>query len=365
MNFVDWCTDVLEHFLVAYEASGVWKTIGIDVNILVQSWWGNDVLTAPEWHESTRRLSLLDALDELEKAHLLDENSAGFYRPSEIIYGSPSPSGLSDILIEVWTIFAATQLNAQEELVLSAIEKLSHVASDDIPEINRITVDQLEAELGNQLDREARYVTVESLDRKHMVSWTATMGMHFTTFITYRGLVRLLKRSFTIESNAIDELVKEWETTSVEFKRDVLTDTGDHKAELVKDLLSLVNTQASGRRWLIIGFDDRSRRWAQAPNRKLTQNHIEQLVSAYIEPSLDVRYDVIQFRAGPVGRLEVLREPSRLPYRASREITGTRRKVREGQVFVRHGSQVEEPTPLEMAAIEDEGRRARNKDHVR
>jgi hypothetical protein len=43
----------------------------------------------------------------------------------------------------------------------------------------------------------------------------------------------------------------------VEFKREVhVTGTASDRAELVKDVLGLANTQASGRRWLIIGLDN-------------------------------------------------------------------------------------------------------------
>ena len=76
---------------------------------------------------------------------------------------------------------------------------------------------------------------------------------------TYLGLVRATRRGFTIESKRLDELVKQWETTSVEFKRELYLDTADQKAEFAKDVIGLANTQASGQRLLIIGFDDKTR----------------------------------------------------------------------------------------------------------
>ena len=105
----------------------------------------------------------------------------------------------------------------------------------------------MDAALQGELDREAIFVSAKTLDRLRLISWTPTIGMHFTAYITYRGLARLLKRDFTIVSQEIDELLKEWETTSVEFKREVRTDTADEKAEFIKDILALANTQASGR----------------------------------------------------------------------------------------------------------------------
>src|SRR5260370_33892844 len=54
-------------------------------------------------------------------------------------------------------------------------------------------------------------------------------GMHLTA--TYRGCVWVTRRGFTLEAKFIDELVAEWETTSVDFKRQLSLDTMDLKAE--------------------------------------------------------------------------------------------------------------------------------------
>ena len=137
---------------------------------------------------------------------------------------------------------------------------------------------------------------------------------------TYKGLVWETRRGFTLESKAIDDLVAEWETTSIDFKRQLSLDTMDQKAEFVKDILSLANTKASGRRWLIIGFDDKTHMYFGPPDSKITQNRIEQLLARYIDPSIDVRYEAVEHRAGCVGKLEVLRDPKKLPYRVKEQM---------------------------------------------
>jgi hypothetical protein len=200
---------------------------------------------------------------------------------------------------------------------------------------------------------------VQELDNGGLIKAVMTSGPSFEARVTYRGLVWLNKRAFTVEAMFIDELVKEWETTSVEFKREVHTDTPGEKAELTKDVLALVNTQASGQRWLIVGFDNGTREWACPPDPKLTQDHIEQLMSVYTDPVIDVRYEVVGYRDGKVGKLEVLRNPKKLPYHVKKSVGDARKRVEEGDVFVRHGSQVEHPTPAELRALEEEGDRAR------
>ncbi len=55
-----------------------------------------------------------------------------------------------------------------------------------------------------------------------------------------------------------------------------------------------------------------------------------------------------------VGVLEVLRDPAQVPYRFSRDAG----RYAKDDVFVRHGSHVEPPTPAELAALIEEGQRA-------
>ena len=358
MTFLDWCSGVMEKFFEAYADSGIYQTTGLDALAVAKFWWGPDVITSPDWHKSKRRMALLAALRELADAHLLDETATRFYRPSEVTRMVSSSEDLADLLAQMWASYASTELKARDEKVLAAIEQLSHEQDADFPDLNRVPIDAVDAALQGELDREAIFVSAQTLDELRLISWTPTMGMHFTAYITYRGLVRLLKRDFTIVSQEIDELLKEWETTSVEFKREVRTDTADEKAEFIKDILALANTQASGRRWLIVGFDNQTHVWSKDPDRKLTQDHIEQLLSMYAEPMIQTRYEMVDYRAGKVGRLEVLREQTNLPYRVRRSI-GDRKRITAGQIFVRHGSQIEEPTPLELQALEGEATRAR------
>lgn len=177
---------------------------------------------------------------------------------------------------------------------------------------------------------------------------------------TYMGVVLTTKRHLTVEARQIDKLVEEWETTSVDFKRELVTKTKDQKAEFVKDVLALANTQVSGERWLIVGFDDKTRTHHSAPDPSLSQDHLEQILAEYTDPFVSVRYDVVEHHQGLVGRVRVLRDPAKLPYKVARSV-GDRKRIEKGQIFVRHGSQTEEPTLGELKALQLEGERARPK----
>ena len=50
----------------------------------------------------------------------------------------------------------------------------------------------------------------------------------------------------------------------------------------------------------------------------------------------------------------MLRDPTKVPYR----VTKTLAHIGKGDVYVRHGSQVELPTPAELANLEVEGQAA-------
>jgi len=90
----------------------------------------------------------------------------------------------------------------------------------------------------------------------------------------------------------------------------------------------------------------------------VVQEHIEQILSQYTEPMVDVRYRLVDHRAGPVGKLEVTRDPGKLPYRVAKSI-GDKKRIEQGDVFVRHGSLVVKPGQAELEAIQKEGERAR------
>ena len=179
---------------------------------------------------------------------------------------------------------------------------------------------------------------------------------------TYQGLVWGTRRGFTIESKFIDELVKEWETTNVDFKREISLRTKEQKAEFAKDVLGLATTKSSGRRFMIIGFHPKTRDYYAPPDTAVTQDQMEQILANLTSPAVNIRYEIVDYRAGKVGKLEIIREPEKLPYRASQDViidAKGRKGLEKDKVYVRHGSQTEAPTETELQALEEEGRRAR------
>jgi predicted HTH transcriptional regulator len=122
----------------------------------------------------------------------------------------------------------------------------------------------------------------------------------------------------------------------------------------VRDILALATTKSSGQRFLIVGFDDQTQQFVQSVDPAITQNRLEQILNAYAAPVPQIRYHRVAWEQGEIGVIKVLRDPAKVPYR----VTKTLAHISKGDVYVRHGSQVEPPTPAELAALEAEGQAA-------
>ena len=173
----------------------------------------------------------------------------------------------------------------------------------------------------------------------------------------YRGVVWETRRSETLETKLLDNLLKDGETPTVEFKQELHLDNKPQRAEFVKDVLSLANTKASGERFLIVGFDDKSLRYHHAPDPKITQEKIEAALKEYSAPAVRVQYAEVNFRDGKVGKLEVFRDKQNLPYRATKTVRSEPKgklHLKEAAVYVRFNSLIMEADEQEIERLKQE-----------
>ncbi len=347
MDFVDWCGFVLQQLADIVRRSPQAAQYGATQADFLVPLYGSTGL-----QDAQRKRAVDQAISQLA-AHGLVENSG-----SILIQVNRAGRDLAEDMTTLWHGICLRELGSRERALLQAVNRLSQRNADEYAWLETVSRESLLAEIGEIGEEDWIAFTLNELHAIDLVAVHTAFGGFFDVQATYGGLVWENRRAFTLESRFIDELVGEWETTSVDFKRELHTDTADQKAELVKDLIGLANTQASGRRWLIIGFDDKTRAYHGPPGHKLTQNHLEQLANEYTAPTVLLRYKVIHYRSGPVGKLEVLRDVCLVPHRVKRAV-GDRKRIREGQVFVRHGSQTAEPDPDELQAIGDEAARAK------
>ena len=144
-------------------------------------------------------------------------------------------------------------------------------------------------------------------------------------------------------------LIGEGETTGrADFKRELHLDKAEEKAEFLKDIISLANSAPNHKGYLLIGVDDA--RYIVGID-DLEEERIQQLVHSHVRPSLTLRCTVVPVQAPnlpSVGIIEI--EGTRRPYRVTIPID----KLKQDDIFVRHGSVVEKATPEEISRMEEE-----------
>jgi len=356
MDFVTWCDFVLQKLIETMLASSGARSIGVDQHQLAYTIFGQTAMQ-PEFHGSKCQDAMHDALRSLQDIFLIESSSTLLWKATKLGKDLVSANDMTPL----WQEICREKLNQEHQQLLSVVNKFSPRDGGDHVYLEELDQDALLAELGWPEGWDLLWPVSQELEELHHISQRASFGHHLKCHATYRGMVWEMRRGFTLESRFIDDLVAEWETTSVDFKRQLSLDTMDQKAEFVKDILSLVSTKASGRRWLIIGFHDTTHQYFGPPDAKITQNRLEQILARYTEPSVEVKYETVDCRVGRVGKLEVIRDPKKLPYRVKEQMNRERKPpLMPGDLFVRHGSQVEKPTDAELLALQEEGDYARS-----
>ena len=360
MDFVVWCDFVLKTCLEVMKTLPKARSIGVDEHELAQALSSTLGITnfrrQEEYYKTTYYDGMFDAVKNLRAGGFIENNerSKSHWKVSRL--------GQHHITDQVpqWFAICQEQIDVEHMQLLSLINRLSPHAASDHAWLESVNHQTIASELADWPAHQIWNVAKE-LDEWGYVSGFFSAANTVSLEATYKGVVWETRRAFTLESKFIDGLVADWETTSVEFKRDLYTDKAGQVAEFIKDVLSLATTKASGQRWMIIGFDDDTHEYCGSPNPKLTQNHFEQLLQEYTKPMVKVGYQVVDYRKGPVGKMEVFRDAKHLPYKVAKSLgsQNDKRRITEGDIYVRHRSQVQKPTPEELQALQEEGDQAR------
>jgi hypothetical protein len=172
---------------------------------------------------------------------------------------------------------------------------------------------------------------------------------------TYIGFVLATQDANIRLQELVAQLVEDWEGATVDHKRELGVNNNTEKAELTKDILALANTKARGGHYLVVGFDDRTHEFAQSFDVSITKDRIEDILGTRASAVPGLRVDVVPWPGGEVGLIEVLRDPAKLPYKITRDLTN---KIHKDDVFVRRGSHIAKADADELADLAEEARRA-------
>jgi Putative DNA-binding domain len=345
MKYVDWLEQVLQGLMAAVAADPQARLVGVRFSTLQQQ------LTGDASAESPAAVALGDAVRDLERLGLASMRNRGSV---ELTQNGKELANQS--LRSTWPTIQQLYVDAEQLAVLRTAAELCEERHPDYALLREVTWQEVFARLDWPAgDSTVAYDITAKLEEAGLLARRARLGNAIDLYPTYVGVVRATESEQADQRRLVADLLPEWETTTVEFKLELNLKRDKEKAEFVRDVLALATTKASGRRWLVIGFDPKTHQFAKSADPTITQDRLEQILNAYAVPAPEIRYQRVRWNGGDVGLVEVRRDPARIPYRVVKALA----HIKVGDMYVRHGSQVEPPTPAERVALEAEGRAAR------
>lgn len=333
MKYVDWVEAVLRKTVEATSSALSGRLVGLseirqqladtgsdDANDLDQAIW--------------------IAIEDLNALGILDVDSIHWVRLTQ--EARKVRHGAS--LRSVWPALAGRFLDPDQEAFLQKSVELAEEQHSSYAKVNWVEAADIVAGLGWPDDISIRYGMATALEGEGMVRQRATMGGFVSLRPTFAGVVRATEVAQAEWQDQLKTLVAGGETANVEFKRELALDNDRRKAEFVRDVLALANTNVSGPRYLIVGYEPRELRFHAPVDPNLTQDRMEDILNAWTEGAPGIRFSRVNAAEGSVGVLEILPQGDRIPYRPRK---GQGKTLRPGEVFVRHGSHVEHPTEAE------------------
>lgn len=354
-DYVEWVSRVMEGVVRAWQDSKAnTKLIGLTIHEIVPA-LGFEVDTRhSDFDRSKIAEAVQDGLRDLARMGLLDAESGRYYKLTH--EGSKFPKAE---LSTAWGQITSVYLDEEQLAFLKKVAEIGQDVHETYVCVKDLTAQQIFEALGWSWDDEGLdkgYLLTKALADLGMIQRHAYAGGHIAVVPTYVGIVRATREAESHWIKTVRELVVEWETTNVEFKQELNLARDKEKAEFVRDILGLGTTRTSGRRFLVIGFDDKTRSFAQPIDPSITQERLEQILYAYSEPVPRIKYQTVPWTGGNVGIIEIFRNAEDIPYRVKKNLAGEG-GIKIGEIYVRHGSHTEAPTQREREDLLHEGGR--------
>lgn len=357
MDYIDWVHKVMRGIVMVWrEADYDKKLVGLEIHDIVPG-LGFDVDSrSADFQGSKISEAIHDALRDLELVSWLDAEHGMFYKVTQM--GSAFPE--ADVTT-AWKGILDIRLDDEEIRFLEALAGIGQETYETHACVKDLSWQEVFGELGwsTEDDSKAYYITGR-LEEMGMIRRLARMGGAIDVTPTYVGIVRATKQAETERGQLIRQLVEEWETTSVEFKRELNLKSNIEKAKFVSRIMGLATTRSSGQKFFVVGFDDDTHEFIRSVDPKITQEQLEQILHAYCQPPIAIKYARVPYMDGEVGLVEVFRNPEHVPYKVTKNLGGSN-GIKVGDVYVRHGSRTEPPRDVELQDLIGEGERGRQK----
>jgi hypothetical protein len=361
LDYVDWVHRVMNAFVAAWRAAGYSsKGIGFEYHDVFPLLKEGVDSRAAEFQGSTLHMAVLAAMRDLQEIGWLEDDDS--VKVTE--RGESFPD--ADITA-AWRPIMNIQLSEEEGAVLNAAIEASQKVPDDHVLVEEVDWQDIFRNLGwdteaqDAIDR-ADFIT-DRLENKGLIRKHAPLGEIYIQ-PRYVGFVRATRVEETEDAELIRQLVGEGETTNNEIKRELQLATKAGKAKFISRMMGLATTNVSGRSFMIVGFDDKTRELYGSIDSSITEDRMEQILHEYCQPPLDIKFKRVPMKSERVGLIEVVRHAEHIPYRVVKQINGPD-GINLDDVYVRHGSRTEPPTDAELADLIEEGRLARERRSAR
>jgi hypothetical protein len=365
MDFVQWCGVFLRKLLELQEASTDTDIMGVRFD-QVEHALSNDQ-PGPLPPDAALR-----AYDELTRIGIIDERyeRLNIPRPKRELAGDQR---------SLWIDVSRQPLEPDEAQLLRALNRLSEHRHPDFAYVDMVPYEDLYPALNLEPGHEAQNKVINILKNLKALGYAkigpAPGPSDLGARSTYCGLVWEHRGAMTISSEEIDALLQDGETQTVEFKRELDLRTASNKAEFIKDVIALANANATGpTRYILIGItndgyyydpqDPEERANRDKLLNELSPERLQTIVSAHTSPVLQIRYAKVDYFDGPIGKLEVVRQVTAVPYQVSKSIGSKDPKahrVTKGQVPIRDGTITREATAEEIENMKAIAERAKQR----
>ena len=347
MRYVDWVDQVLAALDRAVTGDGNAGLIGVGLHQLLQD------LGVPFDQEA--QAAIAAAVNDLELMSCADADGL---RVKVTSHGQriARAGGLR----EGWkSLFDRYVPLEEDRIVLAKIVAMGVIEGGEYASTRLVEVKDALREAGSDPDQGVAIATTKRLQeigclhREALITMGGQAGK-CEARPSYVGIVIVTEKLATEERSLLGDLTADWETTSVDIKEVLELNTDRQKAEFCKDILALANTLVSGRRFLVLGYNNKSRKFNSSVDPRVDAHRMESVLSAYCRPVPEIRYSTVALERGRAGLVEVFSVRASLPYKLARDVW----KFQAGSIFVRHNTLVELATGDELASLVAEGERA-------
>ena len=354
MDYIDWVHKVMRGIVTVWrEADYDKKLMGLEIHDIVPG-LGFDVDSrSADFQGSKISEAIHDALRDLELVSWLDAEHDMFYKVTQM--GSAFPEG--DVTT-AWKGILDIRLDDEEIRFLEAVAGIGQETYETHACVKDLSWQEVFGELGwSTEDNSKAYYITGRLEDMGMIRRLARMGGAIDVTPTYVGLVRVTRHKQTEDAAFIRELTEEWETPNVEFKRELNLRSNREKAKFVSRIMGLATTRSIGRRFFVIGFDDKTHEFVASVDPAITEDQLEQILHSYCHPPINIKYLRVPYLNGEAGLIEIFRNPEHVPYRVVKNLSGVD-GIKVGDVYVRHGRRTEAPTEAELHDLMQESEAA-------